>query len=278
MDQEVLVAESEIEVPREGQLGSLTVVGSGIKFALQTTEEARRAIEQAQNVLYLFADAVPGAWVKELNPSARSLEHFYAVGKPRSETYEEIVEAILVPVRKGLSVCAVFYGHPGVFGFPPHEAVRRARSEGFSARMLPGISAEDCLFADLAVDPGDGCQSFEATNFLLFPRTFDPSVSLVLWQVAAIGEAMGTDRPNRQGLAVLAGYLTRFYGPDHEVVSYEASPYPVGDPIIHRMRLGDLPKAEVRAMTTLHVPPKGRPAPDLEMFDRLEIPRPDAEA
>jgi hypothetical protein len=253
------------------------VVGSGIKFALQTTEEALRVIRQAEEVLYLFADPVAAAWVKGLNPSAQSLEHLYALGKPRSETYEEMVEAILVPVRTGLDVCAVFYGHPGVFGFPPHEAVRRARSEGFRAQMLPGISAEDCLFADLAVDPGDGCQSFEATNFLLFPRTFDPSVSLVLWQVAAIGDPRGTDRPNREGLAVLAGYLSRLYGSDHEVVSYEASPYPVGDPIIHRLRVGDLPNAEVRAMTTLHVPPKGRPAPDLEMFDRLGIPRPGAE-
>jgi hypothetical protein len=226
-------------------------------------------------VFYLFADPVPAGWLKGLNPSAESLERFYALGKPRSQTYEEMVEAILIPVRRGVDVCAVFYGHPGVFGFPSHEAVRRARSEGFRAQMLPGVSAEDCLFADLAVDPGDGCQSFEATNFLLFPRTFDPSVSLVLWQVAAIGEAMGTDRPNRKGLGVLAGYLTRFYGSDHEVVSYEASPYPVGDPIIQRLCIGDLPNADVRAMTTLHVPPKGRPAPDLEMFDRLALPRPD---
>jgi hypothetical protein len=33
--------------------------------------------------------------------------------------------------------------------------------------MLPGISAEDCLFADLGIDPGIyGCQSYEATDFL----------------------------------------------------------------------------------------------------------------
>src|SRR2546429_6584747 len=46
---------------------------------------------------------------------------------------------------------------------------RQAREEGFEAEMLPAVSAEDCLFADLGVDPGDeGCQSFEATSFLLF--------------------------------------------------------------------------------------------------------------
>jgi uncharacterized protein YabN with tetrapyrrole methylase and pyrophosphatase domain len=231
----------------------------------------------AQKLLYLFADPVPAAWVQGLNPSAESLERFYAPGKFRSETYEEMVEEILSWVRKGLKVCAVFYGHPGVFGFPPHEAIRRARSEGFSARMLPGVSAEDCLYADLGVDPGDGCQSFEATNFLLFPRTFDPTVSLVLWQVAAIGELRGTDHPSPPGLKVLEEYLERFYGREHEVVLYEASPYAVGGPTIQRVPLRGLSGAQVRAMTTLYVPPKGHPPPDLAMFDRLEVPRREAE-
>ena len=54
-----------------------------------------------------------------------------------------------------------------VFVQPSHESIAIARLEGFSARMLPGISAEDCLFADIGLDPGkDGCQSFEATDFL----------------------------------------------------------------------------------------------------------------
>jgi hypothetical protein len=225
-------------------------------------------------LFYLFADPVPAGWVRGLNPSAESLERFYAPGKLRSETYEEMVEEILSSVRKGLKVCAVFYGHPGVFGFPPHEAIRRARSEGFAAEMLPGVSAEDCLYADLGIDPGDGCQSFEATNFLLFPRSFDPCVSLVLWQVAAIGEPRGTDHPNREGLTVLADRLERFYGADHEVILYEASPYPVGGPSFQRLRVRDLRTAEVGAMTTLYIPPKDRPAPDLEMFDRLGVPRP----
>ena len=228
-----------------------------------------------QKLFYLFADRVPAAWVQDLNPSAESLERFYAQGKLRSETYEEMVEEILSSVRQGLSVCAVFYGHPGVFGFPPHEAIRRARSEGFVAEMLPGVSAEDCLYADLGVDPGDGCQTFEAMNFLLFPRRFDPTVSLVLWQVAAIGELWGTEHPSLQGLEALGEYLEEFYGREHEVVLYEASPYPIGTATIQRLPLGDLSTGHVGAMTTLYVPPNAEARPDLEMFDRLGIPRPE---
>src|SRR5205814_2025529 len=123
---------------------------------------------------------------------------------------------------------------------PSHEAIARARAEGYPARMLPGISAEDCLFADLGLDPAEaGCQSFEATDFLLHERPADASVPLVLWQISVIGEFGTSGAPNRAGLAVLAERLAGSHGPDHEVVLYEASPFPVGGPIIDRVRVRD---------------------------------------
>ncbi|MFI1583783.1 hypothetical protein [Embleya sp. NPDC020630] len=78
--------------------------------------------------------------------------------------------------------------HPGVFAFPGHEAVRRARLDGIPARMLAGSSAGDWLFADPGLDPATrGCQSIEASDFLLRHRVFDPTSLLVLWQVGVIG-------------------------------------------------------------------------------------------
>jgi Tetrapyrrole (Corrin/Porphyrin) Methylases len=80
-----------------------------------------------------------------------------------------MVNRIIKYVKRDLRVCAVFYGHPGVFCTPSHESIRIARKLGYRATMLPAISAEDCLFADLGVDPGKhGCQSFEATDFLVY--------------------------------------------------------------------------------------------------------------
>jgi uncharacterized protein YabN with tetrapyrrole methylase and pyrophosphatase domain len=252
--------------------GSLTVVGSGIKAGVQTTPEAVRSIEQADKVLYLFADPVPAAWVSKVNPSAQSLEGFYSPSKDRDQTYEEIVEEILSWVRRELDVCVVFYGHPGVFVAPSHEAIRRAYKEGFRARMLPGISAEDCLFADLGVDPGIwGCQSFEATNFLLYRRKIDTCTPLLLWQVAGVGVRQGATQPNAAGLQVLAEFLQEDYGPDHEVILHQASPYPVFDPIVQQVRLRDLPTADLTPMCTLYVPPKGPPPPNPDMYSQLEV-------
>jgi uncharacterized protein YabN with tetrapyrrole methylase and pyrophosphatase domain len=250
--------------------GSLTIVGSGIKAGFQTTPEAMQAIERADKVLYLFADPVPATWITKVNPSAQSLEGFYAPSKDRQRTYEEITEEILRWVRRGLDVCVVLYGHPGVFVAPSHAAIRRAREEGFRARMLPGISAEDCLFADLGIDPGAwGCQSFEASNFLLYRRSFDTSTPLILWQVAGIGVRHGATQPSAAGLQVLAEFLWHRYGLDHEVILYQASPYAVFDPIVQRMPLRDLPDADLTAMCTLYVPPKDPPPPNPQMRARL---------
>src|SRR2546428_900577 len=113
-----------------------------------------------------------------------------------------MADRIVSAVQSGLDVCAAFYGHPGVFVDASHEAIRRTRRAGLPARMLPGISAEACLVADLGMDPAaNGCQSFETTDFLLSRRKFDPSSALILWQVGVLGEASVRDhmscRPER---------------------------------------------------------------------------------
>ncbi|OAX34568.1 hypothetical protein K503DRAFT_832959 [Rhizopogon vinicolor AM-OR11-026] len=73
-------------------------------------------------------------------------------------------EVMLKDVRAGHHVLGVFYGHPGVFVSPSHRAIAVARQEGYKARMLPGISAEDFMFADLEFDPAySGCRTCEAT-------------------------------------------------------------------------------------------------------------------
>src|SRR5438093_10826682 len=107
--------------------GSLTVVGTGIRHGLQTTPEAREAIERANKVLYLFSDPLPGGWIEDLNPSAESLAGLYVVGQRRADTYADIVEEILAWVRKGIDVCVASYGHPGVSAEPGREPLRRAR-------------------------------------------------------------------------------------------------------------------------------------------------------
>lgn len=256
--------------------GSLLIVGTGIQAAGQVTVEARAAIERADKLFYVVADPTTEHYLRKLNASAESLHGLYETDKERFVTYMEMVTKIIDEVRTGSKVCVAFYGHPGVFTFPSHEAIRQARALGYVARMQPGISAEDCLFADLGIDPSmAGCQSFEATDFLIFRRRFDTNSSLVLWQVGVIGDptfqGRGYDLSGLRGLRVLADYLIGFYGGQHPAVLYEASHYPTYEPMIQPVALGDLTDAKTTAVTTMYVPPKEVLVPDSEMLKLLGL-------
>lgn len=253
--------------------GSLTIVGTGFGGGGQITADASDAIAAAEKCLYLVPDRSTEEWIRAANPTSESLGGFYPGRGSRLETYLEMTEHILSSVRRGLRVCAAFYGHPGVFVFPAHEAIIRAREEGFAARMLPGVSAEDCLFADLGVDPGRrGCRTFDATDFLLRRRQSDVTVPLVLWQVGAVGRADHPSDGNRGNVAVLGGVLQRQYGPAHEVVIYEAASAPGDDPVIEFVPLEQLEQATVRLSSTLYVPPREDPLVDEDMAVLLGMP------
>jgi Tetrapyrrole (Corrin/Porphyrin) Methylases len=250
--------------------GSLTIVGAGIRPGLHATRESIARIRSADKVLYLLAEITPITWLEELNPSAEPLDDLYRADRPFAEVYEDIVGSILDHVRKPQEVCVVFYGHPSVFDRTSHDAVRRARAEGFDARILPGITAEDCLYVDLELDPGAaGCQSFDATDFLVRRRAPDPAVPLILWQVGVVGGTRTTGEVRRLGLSVLGERLEELYGAEHELVVYEATPFPVGRPMIERCVVRELADAGVTGLSTLYVPPKGAAPRDAEMMARL---------
>jgi len=247
---------------RQQKKGSLVIVGTGLKAALHLTPEARGEISRAEHVFYLVSDPLSEKWIKLLRPSAKSLAFCYSVGRPRMAAYRQMVDTILASLRSGHAVCVAFYGHPGIAVLPSHEVLRQARREGFSARMLPGISTEDCLFSELGFDPTQsGCQSYEATDFLVYRRRCDPSSALVLLQAGAVGDLEYRRQPSRSGLRALARRLAQVYGRKHEVVLYQASVIPVFESTIRSTTIEELPTAKVTGGTTLFVPPRPR-SPD----------------
>jgi uncharacterized protein YabN with tetrapyrrole methylase and pyrophosphatase domain len=252
--------------------GSLYFVGTGLRLG-QATMEAVEHIKKADKVLHIVAEQDTINWLKSLHPNVETLARYYAKGKPRRESYDQMVDRILYFVRDGFRVCVVFYGHPGVFVDPSHRALKIAREEGYHAEMLPGVSAEDCLFAELGVDPAnDGCQSFEATRFLKAKYSFDVRSNLVLWQVGVIGfRAFRFPYVETRGVPVLVDYLLPFYGPDHVVTLYEAAMFVGETAKITRVPLGELNGSHVTPMATLLVPPKGAAVADEEMSSKLQF-------
>ena len=98
--------------------------------------------------------------------------------------------------------------------------------------MLPGVSAEDCLVADLGVDPAAaGLQSYEAGDFLRRRPAIEPP-ALVLWQIGIVGARTQTANVSAPALPELVELLVGRYPAGHQAVVYEASSYPGVAPIV----------------------------------------------
>ncbi len=252
---------------------SLVVVGSGIKFISHLTHEAKINIAQADNVLYLVNEPAMQEWIHKTNQNAESLDEIYFQYALRSESYQAITQYILEILRKGKQVCVVIYGHPTVFALPALNAVKQAREEGYYATILPGISAEACLFADLLIDPGShGCLSFETTDLLVRSRTIDPTCHVILWQVSIIGALNHpTNWDNSKGAKLLLNYLLQYYSADYLVTLYSAAQYPGFASVIQQFKLSALPHADFSRISTLYIPPVSRAECDLAMLKEFEI-------
>ena len=251
--------------------GSLVCVGLGMTLGSHLGPLARSYIEQADVVFAGVSDGIVELWLAKMHADVRSLQPFYREGKSRMQTYRQMVEAILTEVRAGKRVCGVFYGHPGVFAWAPHQSIAVARSEGYAAHMEPVISAEDCLYADLGIDPGTyGCQHYEASQLLFYQRRIDPTAYLVLWQVGLVGDQslarFSTGPTYKQ---VLVDVLAHDYPLDHEVIIYRAPTLPIQTARIERVALGDLPQADVGMADTLVIPPARPLLPNPEICARL---------
>lgn len=251
--------------------GSIVCVGVGMTLGSHISPLARSHIELADSVFCSVSDATVELWVKQMNPRFTDLQQFYGEGKDRRQTYQQMVDAMMQDVRKGLKVVGVFYGHPGVFAKAPHDVIQVARDEGFVARMEPGISAEDCLYADIGIDPGRvGCQHLEASQFMLYQRQLDTAGYVVLWQIGLAGdiEAKQFTTSNRYRQLLVDRLLTD-YPADHRIAIYEAPTLPIHQPRIDWLELNQLAEADVYQHSTLLIPPAKALKPDQQMRDKI---------
>ena len=253
------VVRADVVGEPEANVGAgLVVVGSGIEFGRHVSERCLSEIREAE-VVFCLVDPFALGMIRDFRPDSINLGAYYAPGKDRRVTYREIDAAIMTEVRAGRRVCAVFYGHPGVYADVPHAVIRKARAEGIPARMEPGVSAEACLYADLGIDPGRrGVQSMEATHFMVYERQLDAASLVLLWQVALSGDlSCSRLHAERDGVQALVDRLLRWYPPDHEVILYEAARLPIESFRAERLPLRTLADAHYEEYTTLVIPPLG---------------------
>lgn len=234
------------------------------------SQRCKNHIQQA-DIVFISCHPIMEQWIATLHHDVRSLQHCYAEGKDRRQTYREMEALIMGQVRAGKRVTGVFYGHPGVFALVPHNVVKAARAEGFQAAMEPGISAEDCLYADLGIDPGRyGCQHFEASQFMFYRRKVDTAGYLILWQIALAGDRSVSKRfsslAERQ---VLLDLLYDLYPHEHEVILYECPTLMTDSVRAEHIPLYELATATLSQITTLIIPPATRLIVNTEVMQKL---------
>lgn len=243
-------------------MSMLTLCGAGIKTLAHVTEEMLAALETADQVLYLVNEPLCERWIQQRAKQAESLVDLYFSSPDRRTSYEAITHKILTVLETVEHLCVVFYGHPCVFANPGLLAVHHVlTTTQHDAIILPGISAMDCLFADLAIDPGvPGCQFVEATDLLIYERKLNPELHLLIWQIATLGQLGHASCEDallsKQRYTRCYEHLRRWYPKTHPMVIYEASLYPTIAPVIRNHQLQDLiAQPEMTTLSTLYLPP-----------------------
>jgi hypothetical protein len=253
--------------------GELIVVGSGIKSISHFTLEAVAWIKKADIVLYCVADPVTDAWIQNNSKKCYDLYQLYEDDGDRLKTYNGMTEFMLNYVRMGKTVCAVYYGHPGIFVNPTHNAMRIAIREGYNASMLPGISSEDYLYADVGFDPSDvGCITYEATDLLLRKRYICNSSHLILWQVGCLGDLnFRRFGYHSSCISLLREYLENYYSSDHRIYHYQGSIYPICKSKVEISELGDMEELSLNGASTIYIPPQEVKYVDEDMAKKMGI-------
>ena len=236
--------------------GRLTIVGCGLHPG-HMTMETESHIKNADIVLVVAPNPLSIQHICQLNPVVENLGLLYEGDVNRLQTYHLMADRMVELASQGQNVCAIYYGHPGIFVLSTHMAMERLEEAGIPVNMLPGISADACLFADLNMDPATtGCQSYEATQFLLSERSIDTGAALILWQVGLVGEhTLKGQKPGKHGLAALTRLLKQDYPGNHKMCIYEAPTLPGFEPHIDWMTLDELANAQVSSISTLVIPP-----------------------
>ncbi|KAG6333292.1 hypothetical protein ID866_5800 [Astraeus odoratus] len=278
----------------DAKKGTLTIAGSGIASIKQITLETLSHIQQADKVYYGVTDPATEAFIRDKSKGdCFDLRVYYDTNKHRYESYVQMCEVMLKDVRAGYNVLGIFYGHPGVFVSPSHRAIAIAQDEGFQAKMLPGISAEDYLFADLKFDPAlPGCMTQEATAVVVQKKKLDPSVHNIIWQVGGVGvhdmvfdvrtsrlAFVSLDRLASQNAQFhhLVDLLEEDFGPEHKIIHYIGSVLPQSATIMDEFTIADLRKEEVvkqfNPISTFYVPPRDSTPLDQTAVQTLNLSR-----
>jgi uncharacterized protein YabN with tetrapyrrole methylase and pyrophosphatase domain len=150
-----------------------------------------------------------------------------------------------------------------IFVTPTQFILDIASRIGLKVKVLPAVSAFDCMLVDLNVDPSQGTLIYEVNDMLLYKRKLLPDLHCFIWQVGGVESEIFSSAVNRPDRFLrLKDYLLQFYPPQHEAIIITSAVNPIMAPKMTRVTLSSLETEPVQmhAGSTLYIPPSQPPS------------------
>ena len=236
------------------------LLGSGIRGALQFTQETIQALRASRVVYVLHDDTMVLDAVRELCPQVEDLATLYSPGDVRSNVYRTISEKLVAEaISGGPSIAFLVHGHPLFLVSATEYTLELARSKGLRVEMLPAVSSFDTLLCDLEIDYGYGLQLFDSSTLLAVDWQPNPQVPMLIFQLATtLCDKVVDTEPPPQVLRPLVEKLLRTYPPDHLCTVVHSSAFLLERSTKIEVALGNLAECddiELWKRPTLYVPP-----------------------
>ncbi len=224
-------------------MADIYIVGLGVLNVDQITRETERVLRESNEVLYVDTGVATRAYLEGLCPRVTSLfETSYEEDAHRLSAYHHMAARVVDAAMDHPPVTFAMHGHPTVGAYAPFLIRDMAGLLNLDVLVLPGVSAMDCLFAELMVDPCvGGLQMVEATDLLLRRRPLQPDVPALIWQIGCVETSLHTARISKpERFERLRAHLLRFYPAEHQATAVYSTPHPLMPSTIHRFALADL--------------------------------------
>ncbi len=200
---------------------ALILAGYGVGDSLQLTVESQRALARAGRV---FAIGVPPNLDRLLRAQkirAVDLSACFAARRPFAEVYLDIAETVLRQASEEPPALLLSEGNPLLSNSLNRFLLVKAKERKLATQVLPGVSPIDSLICQVGLDVGTfGLQVFDARRVYTRQMPIQPSVPLLLLQVAGVGlaETSSLLEMKPEEYRPLSHNLGRFYTPAHIVV------------------------------------------------------------
>ncbi len=253
-------------------MADIYIVGLGVLNVDHLTRETERVIGRSNEVLYVDTGVATRTYLERLCPRATSLfETSYEEAGARLNAYGHMAARVIDAALDHAPVTFAMHGHPIVGVYAPFLIRDMAGLLSLKVQVLPGISAMDCLFAELMVDPCiGGMQMYEASDLLLRRRPLQPDVPALIWQVGCVETCLHTMRVSRtERYERLRSHLLRFYPPRHQAAAVFSAPHPLMPSTVHHFAIQEICNHAqlLHSGFTLFIPPAGeRPIVDHELL------------